>query len=268
MRRTFVFLALAIPLFPQAATDAHPGLSLEQKEQFLLKAPITKTRGAKNGITGTVRATLSDGAITHDASIQRINEEKARFEGIAGTELNFRDTYLFNIAAYRLGKMLGLGGMIPTSVQRFHEGSTGAWTWWVENVLMDEGERLKQNTTGPDKDRWARQTLIMRVFDQLIANTDRNIGNTLYDKEWRLWMIDHTRAFRRHYTLLNPKMLDKCDRQLLAAMKALTKDALKAELGPYVRDVEITGLLRRRDVIVQHFEKAGPEKLYDFLPQR
>jgi hypothetical protein len=36
----------------------------------------------------------------------------------------------------------------------------------------------------------------MRVFDQLIYNTDRNTGNVLYDTGWRLWGIDHTRAFR------------------------------------------------------------------------
>ena len=36
----------------------------------------------------------------------------------------------------------------------------------------------------------------MRVFDELIANTDRNQGNMLIDKQWKLWLIDHTRGFR------------------------------------------------------------------------
>ncbi len=257
-----MFSLLVPALFAQQA------LTLEQKEQFLLKASITRERPSKKGITGTVRATLSDGTITHDASIQSIDEQKARFEGVLGTEINFRDTYLFNIAAYRLGKMLGLGGMIPPSVSRSHTGASAAWTWWVEDVLMDEGERAKQNTTGPDKDKWGRQTLIVRVFDQLIANTDRNAGNTLYDKDWRIWMIDHTRAFRLHKQLLNPKMLDKCDRQFLAAMKSLKLDAMKAELSPYLRQEEMKAVLQRRDAIVAYFEKAGPDKLYDYLPQR
>ncbi len=262
MQKLILFSFLVPALLAQQA------LSLEQKEQFLLKAPITRERASKKGITGTIRATLSDGIITHDASIQTINEQKSRFEGDRGTELNFRDTYLFNIAAYRLGKMLGLGGMIPPSVSRAHAGSSAAWTWWVEDVIMDEGERLKQNTMGPDKDKWGRQTLIMRIFDQLIANTDRNVGNTLYDKEWRLWMIDHTRAFRLPKQLLNPKMLDKCDRQFLEAMKGLKLDALKAGLSPYLRQDEIKAILQRRDVIVSYFEKAGPDKLYDYLSQR
>ena len=37
---------------------------------------------------------------------------------------------------------------------------------------------------------------VVRLFDQLIYNTDRNLGNLLIDKDWRLWMIDHTRAFK------------------------------------------------------------------------
>ena len=267
MRIFPVLFLLVLPLFPQAVSNG-PGLTLEQKEEFLQKAKLKSEKGSNKGITGTVRATLSDGTITHDASIQSINEEKARFEGTAGTEINFRDTYLFNIAAYRLGRMLGLGGMIPPSVSRSHAGMNSAWTWWVDDVLMDEGARIKQKTMGPDKDLYGRQTLIMRVFDQLIANTDRNVGNMLYDKEWRLWMIDHTRAFRQHAQLLNPKLLDKCDRQLLAAMKGLTMDALKAELRPWLRPAEMKAILQRRDLIVAHFEKAGPEKLYDFLPQR
>ena len=56
---------------------------------------------------------------------------------------------------------------------------------------MDEGERLKRKAEDPDKDHWSRQYVIMQVFDQLIANTDRNQTNILYDRDWKLWMIDH-----------------------------------------------------------------------------
>ncbi|MBI3208673.1 MAG: PD40 domain-containing protein [Candidatus Solibacter usitatus] len=261
MLRTLLLCLLVGPLFCQTTP-----LTLEQKEQFLLNAKVIRTQGAKKGITGTIRATLSDGKITHDASIQRIDEEKARFDGLNGTEINFRDTYKFNIAGYRLGRMLGLGGMIPPSVDRVFDGSRASWTWWVEDVQMDEGTRLKQKVFGPDKDLWGRQTLIMRVFDQLIFNTDRNVQNILYDKEWRLWMIDHSRAFRTRTDLLNAKLLDRCDRHLLTAMKRLTMDMLKAELANYLRDPELKGILARREKIVAFFEKGGEAKLYDFLP--
>ena len=49
----------------------------------------------------------------------------------------------------------------------------------------------------------------MRVFDELIANTDRNLGNMLIDRQWKLWLIDHSRAFRLHETL--PSRRCTCD---------------------------------------------------------
>src|SRR5262245_1114266 len=62
-----------------AAMPAASGLSLEQQEEFLKKAKVVRTRGASKGVTGTVRATLSDGTITHDASIQTIDENMKEF---------------------------------------------------------------------------------------------------------------------------------------------------------------------------------------------
>ena len=37
---------------------------------------------------------------------------------------------------------------------------------------------------------------LVRLFDQLIYNIDRNIGNLMITNDWRIWAIDHTRAFR------------------------------------------------------------------------
>lgn len=263
-------LALAwvclVPAFAQAPAPATP--TLEQKEQFLMKAQVVKTSGAKKGITQTLRATLSDGALTHDASIQRIDEEKARYETDNGVELNFRDTWKFNVAAYRLGRMIGLGQMIPPSVERKYSGGSGAFTWWVEDVAMDEATRQQKKISPPDKERFNRQYVIMQVFDNLIYNTDRNQTNILFDKSWKLWMIDHTRAFRTRTDLLNVKVLKQCDRQLLENMKALTYEKLRPELAPYLRDAEIKAILARRDKIVALFAEKGDAALYDYLAKQ
>ena len=53
----------------------------------------------------------------------------------------------------------------------------------------------------------------MRVFDELIANTDRNVGNLLWTTDGKMWMIDHTRAFRLQPTLKAPQLLQRCDRR-------------------------------------------------------
>jgi hypothetical protein len=131
---------------------------------------------------------------------------------------------------------------------------------------MDELEKVKVGAEPPDHDKWARQYQIMKVFDQLIYNTDRNQTNILYDKDWKLWMIDHTRAFRTSKSLLDAKGLERCDRQLLAAMKLLNEADLKRELGKYIRPAEIAAILARRDKLVAYFEGEGANKMYDYLP--
>ena len=267
MNRKIAILAFtASTLFAQTASQT-PSLTREQKEQFLLKAAVKSTHGAKKGITGTIRATLSDGTITHDASIQRIDESRAKFEGSGGTELNFRDTYKFNLAGYRLGKMLGIESMMPPYVERKFEGSSASWSWWVDDYMMDDADRMKKKAQAPDKDLWSRQYLIMKVFDQLIYNTDRNATNILYDKDWKLWLIDCSRAFRMSTALLKVKDLEKCDRVLLAKMKALNLEDVNRELGPWLKPMEIKGLMARRDKIVAYFEKAGDALLYNYLSE-
>ena len=108
---------------------------------------------------------------------------------------------------------------------------------------------------------------IVRVFDQLIYNVDRNLGNLLVDKNWKIWMIDHTRSFRLHHQLQNEKNLLKCDRVLLENLKQLSKEQLKAEVGRWLTNPEIDGVLARRTKIVELFEKQGPDALYDYLPK-
>ncbi len=264
MRFTHVIGLLTCAAYIWAADS--PKLTLAEQEEFLKTAKVMSTKLAKGGITGSLRATLSDGKITHDAQIQSIDETKTRFEGSRGVEMNFRDTYKFNIAGYRLGKMLGLD-TIPASIERSYQGTPSAFTWWIDDVMMDEGQRMNKKLSAPDPNNWNEQMHIVRVFDQLIFNTDRNLGNLLITKDWTIWMIDHTRAFRIGHDLIAPKNLVKCDRGLLEAMKKLNAADLKGTMGPFITSTEQRGLLKRRDKIVAMFEQMGPDALYT-LPAR
>jgi hypothetical protein len=268
MLRTWALLSFLAPAALAQTPAATPPLTLDQQEEFLKTAKIVKTRPASKGITGTLRATLSDGTITHDAHIQTIDERRTQFVGTRGTEMNFRDTYKFNIAAYRLGRLLGLEGMIPPSVERRFAGTPAAFTWWVDDVIGDETSRQRKKITAPDVVSLARQLHIQTVFDQLIYNMDRNQQNTLYDKSWRLWMIDHSRAFRLYTTLEDKRKLKRCDGRLLAKLKQLDESSLKEELGQWLERGEIKGLLARRDRIVAIFETLGPASLFTFLPEQ
>jgi hypothetical protein len=230
-----------------------PSLASEQMEAFLLKARVSNQRDAGGGVTGSRRATLTDGQVTHDVHIQTIDEAKAVFESGRNTELNFKDTYRYNIAGYRVARLIGLS-TVPMSVERTVDGKMAAVTWWVDDVKMDEKERLKTKTMGPDPVKTTKQIQIMRVFDELIQNRDRNQGNILWTSDFTMWLIDHTRAFRLGKALLKPEQLARIERGLLDRLRALTPDALAQAVGNSLTKFEQDALLTRRDLIVKHYD--------------
>jgi len=248
-----------------AAASSTAQISLEQQEAFLKSAKIVRTHAASKGVTGTTRATLSDGTIVHDASIQLIDENQREFRSNRGTELNFVDSWRYNVAAYRLARLLDMD-MVPPSVERPYNGKPGAWTWWVDDVLMDEAARLKDKTTAPDIARWNEQMWMVRLFDQLIYNVDRNLGNLLIDKQWKIWMIDHSRAFRLYDKMKTPDNLSRCERHTFEKLKELDAGTLKTTMGDYLTGPEQKALLARRTEIVAFIEKAGPSGLFDRKP--
>lgn len=258
-----VFLTLFVhaqPAAPAAAT-----LSDSEMEQFLLHARIVKSKSASKGITGSLRATLSDGKLTHDAHIQLIDEEKAQFQGQQGTEFNFRDTWRFNVAGYRVDRLIGLN-MVPVSVERRFGYESAAFTWWIDDVMMDEGDRLKKKIEAPSVEAWNQQMQLVRLFDQLIANVDRNLGNLVITNDWRIFPIDHTRAFRRNHELKSPANITHADRLVVERLKALDRETLKKSIGKYVTTFELDALLARRDAILKRLDSMGPSALYDRVP--
>ncbi len=250
LRRLFLAGALGWTALAQPTARLTP----QEMETFLLSARIVQMRTLSEGITASRRATLSDGVLTHDAHIQTIDEYRQTFTTLLGTEVNFSDTYKHNIAAYLLDEMLGLG-MTPVSVER-KVGRTGAAvTWWIDDVLMTEKQRCHKKIHPPNLESWNQQMYCLRVFDQLIYNTDRNLGNVVITKDWKVWLIDHTRAFRNHKELKDPKELVQCDRHLLEAMRKLNYERLQQKLGRYLSPSQLHGLLARRDRIVEFIEK-------------
>jgi hypothetical protein len=237
-------------------------LSDDQAEAFLRDAKVVKTKSVGKGVTGTIRATLTDGTLTHDAQIQQIEEKKTQFEAAGASEFNFEDSWRFNVAAYRVDRLIGLQ-MVPVTVSRKWKSAPAAFTWWIDDVMMDEGKRLQDKTQPPDSGLWNEQMQMVRVFDQLIYNVDRNMGNLLIGKTWRVWAIDHTRAFRTQNTLKAPANVTRCDRQVVEGLKQLNKEGLKKSIGEFVTEYQINGLLARRDKIVEILEKAGPSAVFD-----
>jgi hypothetical protein len=230
-------------------------LTAEQQREFLLNAKVIRSSQLKEGITNSHRLTLTDGKITHDAHFQSINERKSFKQLDRGGEINFVDSYLYNIAAYELAELIGLDDMIPVTVERTWEGKMGSLAWWLP-TQMTLGKMENDRIHPPDPEVWNKSMYKVRVFAELIYDTDRsNPGNELIGKNWELYMVDFTRAFRLYHDLKSPKNLVQCSRTLLEKLRALDGDELAAKVGKHLNRLEIEGIMKRRDKIVAYFEK-------------
>jgi hypothetical protein len=84
--------------------------------------------------------------------IQTVDVTKPVFEAGKASELNFQDSYRYNIAGYELAQLLGMEN-VPMSVERTIDGKRAAFTWWIDDVAMDEKARVKAKTFGPNPGR-------------------------------------------------------------------------------------------------------------------
>ena len=253
------FLGAVLPLLlatvGAAVASEQPPLSRAEMKQFLLTADVVRDRPIGTGVTDPWRLTLSDGRVTHDAALQYA-DERSPMKDLGGgrVELMFVDSYRYNIAAYELAELLGIGDMIPVTVERGWKGKTGAVSWWID-AKWNENQRQEAGARPPDPIAWSDQIFRVRVFTQLVQDTDRNQTNTLVTEDWKLWMIDFSRAFRLRREIATPGALQKCDRRLFESLQQLQQAELAENVGDALTEGEIEALMARRDLIVEHFKQ-------------
>ena len=227
-------------------------LSNADKEVFLRNAEIGEMTIVEIGVTKPKRACLDDGTLQHDAQIQTID----RSWDPNGPFANFRDYYKFNIAAYRLASLLGFE-RVPVSVERTVEGEKAAVTWWIDDVAMMELEREEGGIQPPDPADFDHQMWQVRIFSQLVHNTDLNPANIVITDDWKLWLIDFTRAFRVDQQIDRAELAGRICRRYFQAIRDLDEEVVRAELGPHLTEREIEVVLKGRDEIVAHFDEQA-----------
>lgn len=249
MRRAPAFLGVialalsATPLFAQVAIPAPDPTKCSitwighdhEIEQLLVESKVLKMEDVPIGVTKPQRGRLESGASFAWKAIR------------PGYNKGFMESYKSEIAAYKLDRMLGMN-MVPPVAERKHSGLTGAAIYWIDNVKPWSIEKPPQ---GPEP-AWSRQLTKMKMFDLLIANIDRNQGNLIYDNDWHLFLIDHSRAFIDKKDLKNLAPLGRVDRQLWEKMAALTMEDLDRGLEKWVGNNEKKALLVRRDIMAKN----------------
>ena len=181
--------------------------------------------------------------------------------------MNLRDYFMFERAAYELAQMLGLDNVPPTVIRRV-DGNRASLQMWLENT-MTELDRVNEKLRAPNALPWIRQLQTMYLFDDLIGNVDRNAGDILIHRDsWKLWMIDHSRAFQIDSKLRNAAKLLFCRRDVWERLQALAQEEVADQLSEYLTGFELDSMFERRDALVEHIQTLIDERgegavLYD-----
>jgi hypothetical protein len=211
-------------------------------EEYLKTAPIEKFENVPIGVTKPKRAYFKPGGPVASVAWKNLKP------GLHG---GYWDSYTSEIAAYELDKLLEMH-MVAPAVERRVEGDLGAVVQWVENI---RSWKVNEPPRAPDIGAWNRELIRMKMFDDLICNKDRNQGNLLYDGEYHLVLIDHSRAFIVSRDLPNKGRMNQIDRELWDRMMALTPERLQPVLGRWIGSREIRSLLERRDLMRNEIDK-------------
>jgi hypothetical protein len=123
---------------------------------------------------------------------------------------------------------------------------------WLDGV---KGWDMRRPARGPEPE-WTRQISRMKLFDHLIANIDRNQGNLLYDADWHLLLIDHSRAFTPSTDLSRIAAIQTVDQRLWDRINAVTRDELERALGPWLDSKAIDAILARREKMRGDIDKV------------
>jgi hypothetical protein len=246
--------------------------SLNDLEDFLLTADVVSVKRAPEGTTAPQKVLLEKNGIRMYACFRyvSVNQREIRLQSGA-LKFNFRDDAIFEIAAYRLARLMGYPNVPPTVVRRIR-GRQGTLQAWVPNCMSEE-ERIKQNKHAKNVWRWAMQVQAMKLFDALIYNEDRHRGNILIDPDWDIWLIDHTRTFRTYDEPADLDQVQAVEKGVWQQLNTVSDQEITDTLAPYLGEGQIKTLLKRRARIVEHLaqliqEKGESRVLYSIWPDR
>ncbi len=241
---------------PRAIGPRRGGFDDDALEGWLAHAEIVGVEELPAGITEPQRFTLRRDGIEMRAVLKKLSTDFGATQSTRS--LNEGDRFEFEIAAYELDRLLGLG-MVPVTVPRTVNGKPAALQFWVEGAI----NARQMIEAGQAPGGWCPidpQYNLMNVFDVLVHNTDRTQENLLLTRDWDVVLIDHSRAFtlRQQPPQLLYQRPVTLPAALAARLAALDRASIERELGPWLHRRQIDALLKRRDQLLrEHGAAAG-----------
>lgn len=246
---------------PSTLLDAEgqqlPFASWEEIENFLATAPVAETKLLGKGSTGVLKVTLDDGETRAHAVFRNVDETfNRRSHGTRPDRYARRDFHLFEVAAYRIDRLLGLE-RVPPTVRREIDGREGSLQLWIQNAMT--AAELREEGRTPYMLTYHQQQ-IMRAFDVIVGNWDRHLNNELYDQQGRLWFIDHTRSFLLDPTPTGIAGLTSTEDDLLHTLRELDAQSFREALAGVLGRLEADAVARRAHAVKEHFEDLISER--------
>jgi hypothetical protein len=223
--------------------------------EFLRTAEVVEAQDIPVGITKPLRLLLEKDGVRARAAFRYLDEERTGVSVEGRHYQRFHDSCRFECAAYQLAHFLGLD-CVPPTVERKVEGRSGTVQIWVEGNL----DETQKGFHPPSAYAWVKQGWDRDLFDNLILNVDRNSGNIVVDPDYKMWLIDHTRAFQPVPELLDPEGLTRFNRSVWMRLKDMDDEALKEAVGRYLDGQELMCLARRRDLLLERVKALLEER--------
>lgn len=223
--------------------------------EVLRSAPVVSRQTIPVGVNKPQELVLEKDGTRLRAAFRVVDKKQKNVRIGERYYFDFRDSYRHEPAAYELARWLGLDS-VPPAVLRTLDGKDGSVQIWVENARNSD----ELDSKPPDVQAWIRQWWEKDLFDNLILNTDRNSGNVLVGQDYRLWLIDHTRAFQPERQLLNPETLARIKRSVWNRLVAMSEDDLEGLLGDFLDHAQVSALAKRRDLLIEHVEGLVAER--------
>ncbi len=235
MKRLWLGVALVSIVVAAASADERA-----KREEFLRQAQVIGQQVIASGITLPQVVELELDGVRRRAVFKSFDITLKRQNVRVGNEeqRGLHDSWKFEVAAYELDKLLGLG-LVPVTVARKLGGREGALIDWVEGVAPDYGAAVDR----VDLDRYERDVARVWLFDYLAYNIDRTPDNLLLTEDFEVRLIDHSRASQRLLVPMRP--LFRFPRTAIERLRALSADELRRSLGPYLNREELEALAER-----------------------
>jgi hypothetical protein len=221
-------------------------------EKFLLEAEIIEDKDLGEGITRPRRLVLKKDGVTARALFKTIDRDEYEPSFTSRVEMHFTDKYVYEYAAYRLDRYLGLN-IVPVTVLRKIDNVEGSAQFWIEDAMKLQ-EAMDQELEPKRPEYFMRSMEYMHVLDALIYNIDRNPANILVTQADRgFHAIDHSRAFRDNKELpwYGRNWSKPLPDEMKAQIKALDKKTVERLSAGRLTNKQVKALLERRDLLLE-----------------